>query len=217
MTLRFLAVWACCLLLIQGCAMQNTGADKTHSMNAATAATHLHSPDLAFSITVQQPWQIQVKDARLLVQRPTSQQQLSSLTRPSQPSDPLLIVSIPDGKTRVPPTIQVNYRKNTAAGTTDTVALLEQQLFYLRAAYEQFNYQSKPARVHTQAHEAACAQFETQSDIEIDGTLNQEHVTMKFCLIPRGDLMFMIAMAADTQQFPTYQASFDEMLGSVRL
>lgn len=217
MILRFLKLWICCLLLIQGCALHNAREDEQSTKNAATAGTQLHSSELNFSITVQQPWQIQVKDARLLDRNHDAEEQQSSLTQSAQRSAPLLVVSVPDGKTRVPPTIQVNYRKNAVAGESNPVALLEQQLFYLRAAYQRFSYQSEPELVRTSAHEAACAQFKTQSDVEIDGELQEEHVMMKFCLIPRGDLMFMIAMAADTQLFPKYQSSFDEMLESVRL
>ena len=216
MTVRRFTGWACCLLLIQGCAVHDDGAVKADRVHASTSGTYLHSPELAFSITVQQPWQIQVKDARLLDQQQISPKQ-SVPARISQSSEPLLVVSIPDGKTRVPPTIQVNYQKNAAAEQADPVALLEQQLFYLRAAYQQFSYLTEPVRVHTHAHAAACAQFETQSDIEINGELQEDLVMMKFCLIPRGDLMFMIAMAADTQLFPTYLPSFDAMLESVRL
>lgn len=211
-----------CLMLIQGCAMFDSGGANENRMNASVEKTQLHSPELAFSITVQQPWQIQVKDARLLDRKHVSEIQESSLTRPAPSSSPLLIVSIADGKTLVPPTIQVNYREKTivgkaARGKTDPVELLEQQLYYLRSAYQGFTYQSEPERVRTSAHDAACASFKTQSNVELDGKLQEENVMMKFCLIPRGDLMFMIAIAADAESFPKYQSSFDEMLESVRL
>lgn len=206
-----------CLMLIQGCALFDAGGADANRKNASTVETQLHSPELAFSITVQQPWQIQVKDARLLDRKHTAEIQESSVTRPAPSSAPLLIVSIPDGKTLVPPTIQVNYREKNAQGKTDPVELLEQQLYYLRSAYQGFSYQSEPELVHTSTHYAACARFKTQSNVELGGKLQEENVMMKFCLIPRGDLMFMIAIAADAESFPKYQSSFDEMLESVRL
>lgn len=212
---RFFSVVGC-LVLAQGCATLGSG-DGNDRVGDSSAGTQLHSPELAFSITVKQPWQIQVKDAILQDQQRTPEKQPSSAAQPAQPSAPLLIASVPDTNTTVPPTIQLNYRKNTDTVTGDAVILLERQLYYLRAAYEQFTYQAEPEQVRTHTHDAACARFTTQSSVEIDGELKKENVMMKLCLIPRGDLMFMIAMAADTALFPQYQPSFDEMLASVRL